>query len=134
MVAGTDRETQMLAWRALSLESCSNVNRIAMKVSSIGNRVADVNSNAKSDGAVRKLISVMERDPLLHLHCTTHRTVDAVEHNQQRIAPSLDNPAHHAPLSPGLSGCGAEKSAAYFRRIAPASSNPISRLYPTISA
>ena len=64
-----------------------------MQVSSVSNRVTDVDPDAKANGSIRRLISVVDRDLLLHLHSTAHRPVDAVEHDEQGIAASLDDPA-----------------------------------------
>ena len=35
----------------------------------------------------------MDRNLLLHLHGAAHRSVDAIEHDEQRIAAGLDDPA-----------------------------------------
>ena len=42
---------------------------------------------------IRRLVAIMDRHLLLHLHGTAHRPVDAVEHDQQRVAAGLDDPA-----------------------------------------
>ena len=35
----------------------------------------------------------MDRNLLLHLHGAAHRSVDAIEHDEQGVAASLDDPA-----------------------------------------
>ena len=64
-----------------------------MQVSAIRNRVADVDPDTKANGSIWRLISVEDRHLLLHLNGTSHRPVDAVEHNEQGVTPSLDDPA-----------------------------------------
>ena len=58
-----------------------------MQISSVGNRVADVDPDAKADGPIGRLVPVMVRNLLLHLHSAAHRSVDAVEHDQQESPP-----------------------------------------------
>ena len=70
-----------------------HIHRIAMQVGSIGNRVADVDPDAKADGSIGRLVAIVDRNLLLHLHGAAHRAVYAVEHDQQRVAACLDNPA-----------------------------------------
>ena len=79
--------------RTFSLKSRRHIHRVPVQISPIGNRVANVDPDAEADGSIRRLISVMDRNLLLHLHGAAHRSVDAVEDNQQRIAPGLDDPA-----------------------------------------
>ena len=57
--------------------------------------------------SVRRLVSVVDRNLLLHLHGAAHRPVDAVEHDQQRVAAGLDDPATMLRRSLGRSRCGA---------------------------
>ena len=89
VVAHRSRDTDTTG-RTFSLKSCRNVHCVPVKVSPVCNRVANVDPNAEADGAVRRLIAIMVGHLLLHLHRTAHRTVDAVEHDEQEIAPSLD--------------------------------------------
>ena len=79
--------------RTFGLKSRRHIYRVPMQISPIGNCIANVDPDAEADGAIRRLISVMDRNLLLHLHGTAHRSVDAVEHDQQEIAPGLDDPA-----------------------------------------
>ena len=64
-----------------------------MEVSSIGNRIANVDPNAETDGAIRRLAVIVGGSFSLDLHGTAHRTVYAIEHDEKGIAPSLDDPA-----------------------------------------
>ena len=52
--------------RAFSLESRRHIHRITMQVSSIGNRIANVDSDAEADGSVEWLIAVVDRYLLLN--------------------------------------------------------------------
>ena len=92
MVAHRSRDANATR-RTFSLNSCRYIHRIPVKVSSIGNRVADVDADAKANGSIWRLISVKDRHLLLHLNGTSYRPVDAVEHDEQGIAASLDDPA-----------------------------------------
>jgi hypothetical protein len=60
-----------------------------MQVSAIGNRVTKVAPNAKANGS----IAVVDRHLLLHFYGAAYRPIDAVEHDEQRVAPGLDDPA-----------------------------------------
>jgi len=64
-----------------------------MQVRTIGNCVANVNPDTEADRSVRRLIGIENWNLLLHLHSAPHCTVDAIEHYQQRVAASLNNPA-----------------------------------------
>jgi hypothetical protein len=79
--------------RAFSLEPCNHVHSITMQITTVSNRVANVDPNAEADGSIRRLVTIAERNLLLHLHCTTHRSVNAVEHDEHRITSGLDDPA-----------------------------------------
>jgi hypothetical protein len=63
-----------------------------MQVSSVGNRVAYINPDAKTNGAIRALVVVVEWTPLLHLYGAAHRTIDAIENNKERVAAGLNDP------------------------------------------
>jgi hypothetical protein len=78
--------------RAFGLDSSRDIHRFTVQISPVGNRVANIDSNAEADGSIGRLITVMYRNPLLYLHGTAHGPINAVEHNQERIAPSLDDP------------------------------------------
>jgi hypothetical protein len=64
-----------------------------MQVGAIGNRVAEVNPDAEADGSIRRLVTIADRNLLLHFHGTADRSVYAVEHDEQRVATGLDDPA-----------------------------------------
>ena len=38
-------------------------------------------------------MGVVDRNPFLHPHGAANRAVNAIEHNKQKVAPSLDDPA-----------------------------------------
>ena len=89
----TDRDDADAARRTFGLNSRRHIHRVAVQVSPIGNRVANVDPDAEADGSIRRLIPIVDRNLLLHLHGAPHRPVDAVEHDEQRVAASLDDPA-----------------------------------------
>jgi hypothetical protein len=64
-----------------------------VQVGPIGNCVSDVDADTKVDRSIRRLVSIMNGDLLLHLHGTAHRAVNAIEHDEQRITSSLDDAA-----------------------------------------
>jgi hypothetical protein len=64
-----------------------------VKVSAVGDRVANVDADTELDTAVGLLIGSIRWQLLLDLHGATHRAVDAVEHHKQRIACGIDDPA-----------------------------------------
>ena len=57
-----------------------------------GNHIANVDPDAKSDGPIGRLVTIMVGHLLLHLHGTAHCSIDAVEHDEQGITASLDDP------------------------------------------
>ena len=92
MIAHRSRDTDA-ARRTLGLKSCRHIHRIAVHVSAIGNRIANVDPDAEADGSIGRLVAIVDRNLLLHLHGTAHRSVDAVEHDEQGVAAGLDDPA-----------------------------------------
>ena len=80
-----------ISWRAFRLKSNDYIYCVPVKVSSIGNRVANIDPDAEADGPVGRLVAITVGHLSLHVHCTAHRSVYAVEDNQQRIAPGLDD-------------------------------------------
>ena len=92
MIAHRSRDADA-ARRTFGLKSRRHIHHVAVQVSPIGNRVADVDPDAEADGPIRGLVAIVDRNLLLHLHGTAHRSVDAVEHDEQGIAPGLDDPA-----------------------------------------
>ena len=95
-----------------------------MQVGPIGNHIANVNADAEADDPIRRLISIVDRNLLLHLHGTTHCPVNAVEHDQQGIAAGLDDPAAML-LYRWVNQVAAQSRS---RSSVPASSKPIRRL------
>ena len=81
------------ARRTLGLKPRRDIHRVSVQVSAVGNRVAKVDPDAEADGSIRRLISVVDRNFLLHLHGTAHRPIDAIEHDEQGVAARLDDPA-----------------------------------------
>ena len=117
MVAHCSRDADATR-RTFGLKPCRHIHRVAVEVSAIGNRVAEVDPDAEADGPIRRLIAIMDRNLLLHLHGTAHRPVDAVEHDEQGIAAGLDDPAAMLARWPGRSGCCGASAAvrAFLRR------------------
>jgi hypothetical protein len=81
------------ARRALGLEPGRHIYPVAMQVGAIGKHVANVDADTKSDGAIGRLIAIVVRHPFLHVDSAAHSPVDAVEHDEQRIASGLNDPA-----------------------------------------
>ena len=50
-----------------------------MQISAVGNRVANIDADTKSDRLIWMLVGIKGRNLLLHLHRTAHRSVDAIE-------------------------------------------------------
>ena len=116
--------------RTFGLKPRCHIHCVAVKVSAIGDRVANVDPDAEPDGSFRGLVAVMDRNLLLHLHSATHRPIDAIKHDEQRVAAGLDDPA--AMLIDRRVYQVARS--ARRRSSVPTSSKPIRRLYPTMSA
>ena len=92
VIAHGSRDTDT-ARLAFSLEPRRHVHRIPVEISSICNRIANVNPDTETDRSLRWLISVMDRNLMLNLDSTAHRPVDAIEHDEKGIATSLNDPA-----------------------------------------
>ena len=92
MIAHRSRDADA-ARRTLGLESCRHIHHIAVDVSAIGNHIAHVDADAEADGPIRRLVAIVDGHLLLHLHGTAHRSINAIEHDEQRIAPRVDDPA-----------------------------------------
>jgi hypothetical protein len=78
-------------YRTLRFQPSGDIYSIAMQVGAVWDRIASVDADAEADAPVRRLVSVIYRDLLLHPDRAAQRTVDTVEHNQQRVAAGL----HH---------------------------------------
>jgi hypothetical protein len=91
MVPHGSRDADAARW-TFSLNSRRNVHRFAVQIGPVCNRVTNIYSEAETDGLLRWLITVMDWNLLLDLYGTAHRTVDAIEHDEQRVATSLNDP------------------------------------------
>ena len=75
------------------LNSCCHIYGVAMQVSPVGNRIAKVDADAEAHGSIGRLVAIVDRNLLLHLHRTAHRPVNAVKHDEKGIATGLNDPA-----------------------------------------
>jgi hypothetical protein len=91
MVADGARNTYPARW-TLGLEPGRDIHALAMQVRTIGNYVTDVDANAKPDGLIGGMIAIVTGHLLLHFDRAAHCPVDAIEHDEQRIASGLNDP------------------------------------------
>ena len=98
--------------------------RVTVQISPIGDRVADVDPNPEADWSIRGMIAIMDRNLLLYLDGAAHRSVDAIEHDEQRIAPVWTI----LPPCSSIAGSITLKRSDRSRWSVPASSRPIRRL------
>lgn len=68
--------------RTFALKPRHYVHRVAMKVSPLGNHVADIDGDAKTDGPIGRLVAIIFGHLPLHFHGTLHGAVNAVEHDE----------------------------------------------------
>ena len=80
MITHCSRDTDA-AGRTLGLKPRSDIDHVAMQVGSIGNRIADVDPDAKPNYPIRRMVAIMGGHLLLHFYSTTHRPVDAIEYD-----------------------------------------------------
>lgn len=92
MVAHLSRDADT-ARRTFGLEPCRYIDDIAVDISAIWNHIPDIDTDAEADGAVRGLASIVCGYLLLHIYGAAHRSVDAVEDDEQGIAPRVDDPS-----------------------------------------
>jgi hypothetical protein len=92
MVTHRSRDTDA-ARGAFCLDSDRHIDRVAVKVGSIRDRIANVDPDPKADSAIMRLATIKARKILLHLDCEAYRPIDAVEYHQQGIAAGLNNSA-----------------------------------------
>jgi hypothetical protein len=92
VVAHCTRDTYA-AGRAFRLEPGRNIHATAVDVGTLRYDVADVDADTEPDGPVRRLVAIEQGDLLLNCDGTAHRSVDAVEHDQQRVPGGLGNSA-----------------------------------------
>jgi hypothetical protein len=64
-----------------------------MEVRSVRNSVAKINPDAEANRSIACPILVIAGNMLLHFRGTADRPINAVEHDQQRVAPGLNDPA-----------------------------------------
>jgi hypothetical protein len=74
------------------LKSRRNIHRVPVQIGPVCNRVANVDPDAEAYGSIWRLLAVVDRNLLLHLHGTPHRPVNAVEYDEQRVSSGLDDP------------------------------------------
>ncbi len=55
--------------------------------------ITNVDADAEADGSISGLLAIVNGNLLLYLHRAAHRSVDAIEHDQQEVAAGLDDPA-----------------------------------------
>ena len=74
---------------ARCFQSGGDVDAVAVKVRAVRYHVANVDGDAEADAAIRRLVTIIHRDLLLYLDCAAHRTIDAVEGDQERVTAGL---------------------------------------------
>jgi hypothetical protein len=92
MIAHRAREADATR-RTLGLKSHRHIDSVAVQVCSIGYSVANIDPDAETNGPIGRLVAIQDRNLLLDSHSAADRTIDAVECNQQRVAPGLHDPA-----------------------------------------
>jgi hypothetical protein len=60
-----------------------------MQISPVGNRVANIDPDAETNGSISGVVAIMDRNLLLYLHGAPNGPSDAFEYDQQRIATRL---------------------------------------------
>jgi hypothetical protein len=84
---------QDAARRTLGLESSRYVDAVAMKVRTISDHIAEVDASAKSDRPIGSVGAIVVGYLPLNADCTAHGPVDAIEHDEQRVACRLKDAA-----------------------------------------
>ena len=92
MVPHLSRDTDAARW-TLGLKPRRYIHDITVDISAIWNHIANIDADAEADGSISGLVTIVSGYLLLHLHGTAHCSVDAVEHNEQGVAPGVDDPA-----------------------------------------
>ena len=95
-----------------------------MQVGAVRNRIADIDPDAKADGPIGRVANIMVGNLLLHLDRAAHGSIDAVEHDQQRVASGLNQSAACSAIAGSITWLRSARS----RSSVPLSSSPISRL------
>ncbi len=70
------------ARRTFGLEPRRHIHNVTVEISAIGYRVAKVDPDAETHGAVRWMVAVMYRNLLLNPYGTAHRAINAIEHDE----------------------------------------------------
>jgi hypothetical protein len=79
--------------RTLGLEPCHDIHCIPVQIGPIWNGVANVEAHTEADSSILWVITIMGQNLLLNLHRAAHGSVNAVEHDEQGVAPGLDDSA-----------------------------------------
>ena len=80
MVAHRSGDVDAAGW-AFGLKPRSDIHHVAMQVCAIGNRITNVEPDAKPDCPIRGWSPSWAGTLLLHLCGTAHRPVDAIEYD-----------------------------------------------------
>jgi hypothetical protein len=86
MIANWSRNADA-ARRTLGLKPNRHVHPVAVQVSAIRNRVADVDPNAEANGVIRWYVTVVGWNVPLHPNGALHGTIDTIEHDESSGAP-----------------------------------------------
>ena len=88
MIAHRSRDAETTR-RTLGLESCRHVHYVPVYISPVGTHV---DANPKADGPICGLVTIADGHLLLDLDRTAHRSVSAVEHQQEKITTRVNEP------------------------------------------
>ena len=78
---------------AFGLKSRRDIHGVPVQISPVCNGVTDIDSNAKADDLLGRLVAIIDEHLLLHPHGTARRPINAIENDEQGIAPGLNDPA-----------------------------------------
>src|SRR5690348_14367345 len=79
------------AGRTPSLKPCDHIHCVAVEVGTIIDGMSKVTRDAKPYGLGRRLLCIEDLHLQLHPCGTVHRPVNAIKHDQQRLATALDD-------------------------------------------
>jgi hypothetical protein len=79
--------------RALRLKPSRHVYAVTVHIATVHDHVAKVDANAESDAALGWSIAIKCGNCLLHLHGTSHRSLDTIEHHEDCVACCINDPA-----------------------------------------
>ena len=80
VVADRPRDTYATGG-AFGLESDRHIDRVTVKVSSIRDRIANVDPDPKADSPIMRLINIKAGKILLHFDRKAYRPIDAIEYH-----------------------------------------------------